>query len=129
MAKATYLCLNGEFGLAADPVLHAGNRAFLFGDALFENIHASSTEPQLLEKHYNRLITSMDILGMAVPSRLTVPSLSRLISQLLNRNKMFGGASIRLTVYREKGEPLLPAHQLASFMLESEALDTANYRL
>jgi branched-chain amino acid aminotransferase len=129
MVKAKYLCLNGEFRLAADPVLLAANRGFRFGDALFEDIHASSTEPQLLEKHYNRLITSMDILGMAVPSRLTVPSLSRLISQLLNRNKMFGGASIRLTVYREKGEPLLPAHQLASFMLESEALDTANYRL
>ncbi len=63
MVKAKYLCLNGEFRPAADPVLLSGNRAFRFGDALFENIHAWSTEAQLLEKHYNRLITSMDITG------------------------------------------------------------------
>ncbi len=129
MAKAKYLCLNGEFRPAADPVLVAGNRAFRFGDALFENIHAWSTEAQLLEKHYNRLITSMTVLGMAVPSRLTVPSLSRFITQLLNRNKIFGGAGIRLTVYRETGESLLPGDQTTSFILESEALETGRYQL
>ena len=129
MVKSKYLCLNGEFRPAADPVLVAGNRAFRFGDALFENIHAWSTEAQLLEKHYNRLITSMTVLGMAVPSRLTVPSLSRFITQLLNRNKIFGGAGIRLTVYRETGESLLPGDQTTSFILESEALETGRYQL
>ena len=129
MARAKYLCLNGEFRPAADPVLVAGNRAFRFGDALFENIHAWSTEAQLLEKHYNRLITSMTVLGMAIPSRLTVPSLSRFITQLLNRNKIFGGAGIRLTVYRETGESLLPGDQTTSFILESEALQTGRYQL
>ena len=129
MVKAKYLCLNGEFRPAADPVLLAGNRAFRFGDALFENIHAWSTEAQLLEKHYNRLINSMDMLGMAVPSRLTVPSLSRFITQLLNRNKIFGGAGIRLTVYRETGESLLPGDQMTSFILECEALESGKYQL
>jgi branched-subunit amino acid aminotransferase/4-amino-4-deoxychorismate lyase len=129
MAKAKYLCLNGEFRPAADPVLPAGNRAFRFSDALFENIHAWSTEAQLLEKHYNRLITSMTVLGMAVPARLTVPLLSRFITQLLNRNKIFGGAGIRLTVYRETGESLLPGDQMTSFILESEALESGKYRL
>jgi branched-subunit amino acid aminotransferase/4-amino-4-deoxychorismate lyase len=129
MAKAKYLCLNGEFRPAADPVLLAGNRAFRFGDALFENIHAWSTEAQLLEKHYNRLINSMTVLGMAVPARLTVPSLSRFITQLLNRNKIFGGAGIRLTVFRETGDNLLPDDQKVSFILESEALEASKYML
>jgi branched-chain amino acid aminotransferase len=129
MIKAKYLCLNGDFRPAADPVLFAGNRAFRFGDALFEQIHAYSTEAQLLENHYNRIISSMDILGMAVPSRLSVPSLSRFITQLLNRNKIFGGAFIRLTVFRETGVNLLPGDHLTSFMLESEALDSGRYRL
>jgi branched-subunit amino acid aminotransferase/4-amino-4-deoxychorismate lyase len=129
MATAKYLCLNGEFRQAADPVLLAGNRAFRFGDALFENIHAWSTEAQLLEKHYKRLIASMDILGMAVPARLSVPSLSRFITQLLNRNKIFGGACIRLTVYRETGESLLPGNQMTCFILESEALESGKYLL
>jgi branched-subunit amino acid aminotransferase/4-amino-4-deoxychorismate lyase len=129
MANPKYLCLNGEFRLAADPVLHAGSRAFRLGDALFENIHAWSTEAQLLEKHFNRLITSMDLVGMAVPAYLSVPSLARFITQLLNRNKIFGGAFIRLTVFRTTGSSLLPGDQLTSFILESEALETGKYRL
>lgn len=129
MIKAKYLCLNGEFRPAADPVLLAGNRAFRFGDALFENIHSWSTEAQLLEKHYNRLVTSMAILGMAVPAHLSVPSLSRFITQLLNRNKIFGGAGIRLTVFRETGESLLPGDQKVSFILESAALEAGKYIL
>lgn len=129
MVKARYLCLNGEFRPAADPVLFSGNRAFRFGDALFENIHAYSTEAQMLEKHYNRLTSSMDLLGMAIPERLTVPSLSRIITQLLNRNKIFGGAGIRLTVFRESGGGLLPEGQMTSFILESEALESGRYFL
>ncbi len=129
MVKAKYLCFNGEFRLAADPLLPAGNRAFRFGDALFENIHARATEAQFLENHYNRLISGMAVLGMVVPERLTVPSLSRFITQLLNRNKIFGGAGIRLTVFRETGENLLPGNQNVSFILESEALEAGKYIL
>jgi branched-subunit amino acid aminotransferase/4-amino-4-deoxychorismate lyase len=129
MVKAKYLCLNGDFRQVADPILFAGNRAFRFGDALFENIHAWSTEAQLLEIHYNRLVASMDMLGMAVPSHLAVPSLSRFITQLLNRNKLFGGAVIRLTVFRETGVNLLPGDHMTSFVLESEALESGKYQL
>jgi branched-subunit amino acid aminotransferase/4-amino-4-deoxychorismate lyase len=129
MEKAKYLCLNGEFRPAADPVLLAGNRAFRYGDAIFENIHAWSTGGQFLENHYSRLIAGMATLGMAVPERFTLPSLSRLITQLLNKNKIFGGAGIRLTVFREDGEAVLPPTQNVSYLIESEALDTGKYSL
>lgn len=129
MVKAKYLCLNGEFRPAAEPVLLADNRAFHYGDALFENIHAWSTEAQLLEMHFNRLIAGMAILGMMVPPRFTPTSVSRFITQLLNRNKIFGGACIRLTVFREAGISLLPGDQNVSFLLESEALESAKYTL
>jgi branched-subunit amino acid aminotransferase/4-amino-4-deoxychorismate lyase len=129
MVKAKYLCFNGEFRLAADPLLAAGNRAVRFGDALFENIHAWATEAQLLENHYNRLVSGMTLLGMSVPGRLTQPSLARYITQLLNRNKIFGGAGIRLTIFRETGESLLPGNQNVSFILESEALEAGKYIL
>jgi branched-chain amino acid aminotransferase len=129
MIKAKYLCFNGEFRLATDPLLPAGNRAFRFGDALVENIHAWSTEPQLLENHYNRMVAGMAVLGMAIPGRLSIPSLSRYITQLLNRNKIFGGAGIRLTAFRETGESLLPVGQDVSFVIESVALEADRYVL
>jgi branched-chain amino acid aminotransferase len=129
VTKAKYLCLNGEFRPAAEPVLLAGNRAFRFGDALFENIHAWSTEAQFLERHYSRLTGSMAILGMTVPERFTLPAVSGLITRLLNRNKIFGGAVIRLTAFREAGEDVLPEHHQVSFIIESEALSTGKYTL
>ena len=48
---------------------------------------------------------------------------------MLNRNKIFGGAWIRLTVFREDGEAVLPHNQGASFIIESEALGTGKYSL
>ena len=129
MTKAKYLCLNGEFRLAAEPVLLAGNRAFRYGDALFENIHGWSTEAQFLEKHHSRLIRSMAILGMEVPERFTLQTIAGLITGLLNRNKIFGGACIRLTVFREAGDNVMPDHQSVSFIIESEALATGKYTL
>lgn len=129
MAKTKYVCLNGEFLDAAVPVLLSSNRAFRYADALNENIHAYSTEAQLLDRHYNRLISSMGILGMDIPVKLTLPSLSRLITQLLNRNKIFSGAGIRITVFRENGENIFPAEPSASFLIESEGLRWGKYIL
>jgi branched-chain amino acid aminotransferase len=66
---------------------------------------------------------------MDVPERFSLEALSRLITQLLNRNKIFGGAWIRLTVFREDGESVLPNNQKVSYIIESEALGTGKYSL
>jgi branched-subunit amino acid aminotransferase/4-amino-4-deoxychorismate lyase len=129
MVKPTYICLNGEFRQAAQPSLLTANRAFRFGDSIIEQIHACSTEAQLLEYHYSRMIRGLDLLGMIVPERLNYAGLARFITQLLNRNKMFGGACIRLTLFRNQGESMPPGGADASFLLESEALLSDRYAL
>lgn len=129
MAPAKYICVNGEFRRAAEPFLQTHNRAFRFGDALCENIHAFATKAQFLEHHFNRLMTGMKLLYMDIPARLTINYIDQLISQLLNRNRIFGGAFIRLTLYRDAPGFITPQSNQAAFILESEHLPEDFYVL
>jgi len=95
-----YICLNGDFVKADEPVLFMNNRSFRYGDALLENIHACGTEAQFLDLHLTRLKQSMQWLKMPVPAFLTLTAISVLITKLLNKNRIFGGTCIQLTVFR-----------------------------
>lgn len=125
----SYICLNGEFIKDNEPCLHPGNRAFRYADSLSENIHAFATEPQFLDRHLNRLTGSMQLLSMEVPVFFTVENLHRLIERLLNKNRIFGGAGIRLTVFRNEGPDFVPAEHHVSFLLESKSLIAGKYDL
>lgn len=95
-----YICLNGDFVKADEPVLFMNNRSFRYGDALLENIHACGTEAQFLDLHLTRLKQSMQWLKMVVPAYFTLTAISGLITKLLNKNRIFRGACIQLTVFR-----------------------------
>ncbi|MFO7370117.1 MAG: aminotransferase class IV [Bacteroidales bacterium] len=125
----SYICLNGEFIKDNEPCLHPGNRAFRYADSLSENIHAFATEPQFLDRHLNRLTGNMQLLSMEVPAYFTVENLHRLIERLLNKNRIFGGAGIRLTVFRNEGPDFVPADHHVSFIMESKSLISGKYDL
>jgi branched-chain amino acid aminotransferase len=129
MPKVAYICFNGEFKRSTEPSLFTNNRAFRFGDAVFENIHAYATEPQFLNYHLERLLDGMRILLMEIPAFFTAENFQNLITQLLNRNRIFGGALIRLTVFRDGGESYAPVDNRVSFILESQKLERNFYEL
>ncbi len=129
MGNVKYICTDGEFRRVSEPFLGTQNRAFRFGDALCENIHAFAMEAQFLEQHYNRLLRGMDMLYMKIPGWFTVKYLTHLISQLLTRNRIFGGAYVRLTLYRKSGEFIKPDDNEVSFILESQSLSENQYVL
>ena len=125
----SYICLNGEYIKGNEPCLYPGNRAFRYADSLCENIHAFATEPQFLDHHLKRLTGNMQLLSMEVPAYLTAENLHRLIERLLNKNRIFGGSGIRLTVFRNDGQDFVPAGNQVSFMLESTPLKAGKYDL
>jgi branched-chain amino acid aminotransferase len=114
---------------SSEPVLFSNNRAFRYSDAVFESIHAYSTEPQFLDRHMDRLAVNMKLLCMHLPGFFTVSNFRQLIVRLLNKNKNFNGAVIRLTVYRNSEEGAIPEQQEVSFALESFPLTQAKYSL
>ena len=133
-SAAKYLCYDGDFFDAGKPVLPLSNRSFRYGDALFESIHACGTEAQFLDLHMARLRQSMEWLKMTVPAFFTPDNIGRLITKLLNKNRIFGGARIRLTVFRDPRtnnvpELVAPENNIVTYTLESEALDAEHYSL
>jgi branched-subunit amino acid aminotransferase/4-amino-4-deoxychorismate lyase len=129
MTRIAYICHNSEFKKLTESGLFAYNRAFRFGDAIFENIHAYATESQFLHFHFERILDEMKVLMMGIPAFYTIENFRHLITQLLIKNQIFGGALIRLTVYREKGESYTPESNQVSFILESQRLERNFYEL
>jgi len=129
MAKAKYLCYNGDFQTYENCRLSFDNRSFRYGDALFESIHACGTEAQFLELHLNRLRRNMAVLKMIIPAFFTISNLSQMITKLLNKNRIFGGARIRLTVFRDAEGLYTPLKHDVSFIIESLPLESDYYEL
>lgn len=129
MIKDQYICINGEFFRKNDPVLKVTNRAFLYGDALFETIHANGTSLQFLEDHLIRLKYSMIILQMHIPEVIENGKIESVIKRLLNRNKLLKGARIRLTLFRNKGGKYTPIDNDSSYLIETEELSEELYAI
>jgi len=127
MSGTSYVCVNGSFRNMAEPVLYSQNRGFRYGDMLAEDIHAYATEPQFLHLHLELLRDGMKQLGMVIPESFSTENFRNLITRLLNKNRIYGGACIRLSVYRE-GEGLASDSDQVSFLLESYPL-ASNYYL
>ncbi|MBN2213302.1 MAG: aminotransferase class IV family protein [Bacteroidales bacterium] len=124
-----YICLNGSYVKVDKPLLEIQNRSFLYGDGIFETIHANGTEPQFIERHLNRMLGSMRILKMVIPDFFTTEYFTSHIKGVLTRNKQFQGARIRITVFRNGGGRYAPEVNEASFVIESSPLDSATYQL
>lgn len=124
-----YICHNGKFLLSSENCLPHNNRAFCYGDALFETIHCLGTEAQFIDRHWARLLNGMKLLKMNGGEGFDKEIIQNYIGKLLNKNRIFKGARIRLTVYRDQGGLYTPERNSVSWMLESSALEDENYEL
>ncbi len=69
--KHNIISLNGEYIQRSDLYLSLENRAFRYGDGVFETMHANGLEVQFLLEHFNRLIKGTGILKINLPSNFT----------------------------------------------------------
>jgi branched-chain amino acid aminotransferase len=90
---------NNEYVNGALPLLTAGDRAYRYGDGLFESMVAFDGIVPLLPYHYERLQWSCEILQMKVPSYFNFDWLKETITTLLQRNGC-RNARLRLQVSR-----------------------------
>ncbi len=129
MIKSKYICNAGNFVLSDSPVLTTQNRAFRYGDGIFETMHANGTIVQFFNEHYMRLMYGIEKLQMNVPAYFTSKYTNNLIIKLLNKNKLYQGAKIRLSVFRSDGGLYTPLSNNISFIIEAEELKHAKYTL
>jgi len=120
---------NGHLISLYEPAISFTNRAFRYGDSLFESIRYSKGKVMFLADHIKRIKLSMTILRMNVPAEFSTPNVEALILHLLNENSISSDARIRLTVFRNDGGYYAPDTNDISFLIETESLETEGYTL
>lgn len=120
--SSNYVCLDGKYLPATEPVLMADNRSFSYGDALFETIRAYGTEAFFLEDHLERLLIGMKELKMDIPGHYSTNFFQKNISRTLTKNKIFKAARVRLTVFRNSLGFYTPTNNEVSFLISVSSL-------
>lgn len=105
------------------------NRAFLYGDGVFETFKVVDNKVLFIEDHYFRLMSSMRVVRMEIPMNFTMEYLEEQILALVNYNSISDSARVRITVYRNDGGYYLPQNNTVSFLIHAIALDNKEYQV
>lgn len=124
-----YILFNDEFVEAEQGVVKASNRAFKFGDGLFESMRMCNGKLQFAEQHADRLRAGMKALKMEGYALLDEYFLRQKTAELLKKNRFNGNVRFRLTVYRDGEGLYTPQSNKVGYLLEGIQLDQSIYEL
>jgi branched-chain amino acid aminotransferase len=124
-----YHILNGHYYETGRPLFTSENRAFRYGDGLFETIRCHKTVPLFFDEHYDRLLRGMATLKLTTAGLPSVPVLKEHIEKLIVRNRIFYDARIRLSVFRRDGGLYTPETNSPAWLLEASPLADKGYHL
>lgn len=120
---------NGIILAADQPLFTISNRAFCYGDALFETIRIANNNPQFLKEHIQRLLVGMDVLKMENNYFFSEEFFEKAIKELAEKNDITSDGRIRLTVYRNQGGFYTPEDNTVSYLIEVTSLAVKGYEI
>ncbi len=125
----THAILNGHLISIYEPAVSFTNRAFRYGDALFESIRVTNGKVMFLKDHMTRLKLGMIVLRMNVPADFTSENIEVMMKHLIQKNNVGDDARIRFTVFRNEGGFYSPENNEISFLIEVEKIESKGYVL
>ncbi len=127
----TQFVYNGVF--VSETELSGGfqNRAFLYGDAVFETLRVNNRHILYFNEHLERLVSGMQVLKFTIPDKFTIfkDQLRDEIIGLLNRNKIFKSSRIRITVFRKSGGLYTPQTNETEYVISASDIETNKFIL
>lgn len=124
-----YILHNGEFVAANHPVIGVENRAFRYGDGLFESMRMNNGKLKFAELHADRLKAGMKALKMDGADLMDEYFLKQKTAELCKRNKLKDNVRFRLSVYRAGAGLYTPDSNKSGYVLEATALPQSTYEL
>lgn len=119
---------NGRLVEDKDAELSPDNRAFNYGDALFETIRVINGKVMFWEDHYFRLMASMRLLRMEIPMEFSPEYLEERIQATLEANELSDKpARVKINVFRQPGGLYRPENRGVEYMIRAFELDSAFY--
>jgi len=119
---------NGNIVAQDDSVL-TQNRAFLYGDGVFETLKIVNNKILFLEDHYFRLMASMRVVRMEIPMNFTMEYFEEQVLSLVQQKNISASARARITVFRNDGGLYLPKTNDVSYLIHATPLDSTAYAL
>lgn len=111
------------------PQLFFTNRAFCYGDGLFETIVTGPERNDLIDLHLDRLQRGAEALDMQIHHDLTATYLRETIQKLAQQNGIEGNIRTKLILWRDTGGLYAPEKVDTHFFMESKASTKTFYRL
>lgn len=124
-----YILYNDEFIAANHPILGVQNRAFRYGDGLFESMRMSGGKLKFADLHADRLRAGMRALKIDGSALLDDYFLKQKTAELAKKNKLRDHARFRLSVYREGAGLYTPESNKSGYVLEAAPLAESRYEL
>jgi branched-chain amino acid aminotransferase len=119
---------NGNI-VAQDSNVLTQNRAFLYGDGVFETLKIVNNKVLFLEDHYFRLMASMRVVRMEIPMNFTMEFLEEQVLSLVQQKGLSASARARITVFRNDGGLYLPTTNEVSYLIQVTPLENVLYAL
>lgn len=123
---------NGKIISEKELQLSPNNRAFKYGDAVFETLRVLNTKVVFIEDHYFRLMASMRMLRMKIPMKFTLEFLQDEILKTIEELPKSTNYRVRLTVYRKDGGFYTPVSNDIDYLIqvsEFNYVEKTNYRV
>ena len=115
--------------ISEDATVLTKNRAFLYGDAVFETVKIINNKILFLEDHYFRLMSAMRVVRMEIPMNFTMEFLEEQILSIVENNQVIDSARARITVYRNDGGYYLPQNNTVSYLIHAVGLENKAYTI
>ncbi len=113
-----FVNLNGILIASSQNHLHHSNRAFRYGDGIFESMSMFNQSIELLTMHAQRLALGAQMLEFNLPEQLNEHNISGEIEKLRIANQLTN-ARIRIVLFRAGEGFYAPTKNGASFIIES----------
>jgi len=105
------------------------NRAFLYGDSIFETLRVLDGKVLFLEDHYFRLMASLRIVRMEIPMNFTMEYMEEQVLLLVDSLPAAPAYRARMSVFRKSGGFYLPENNDVEFIVTASALAEPLYSL
>ena len=115
---------NGKIFSSDLPILKSNNRAFLYGDAIFETLRMFEGKLPFLENHINRMLKTLAFLKYSVPKKYSAHFFKKEIKKIASDN-----SRIRITVFRSDGGLYTPKNLRPNFLITSQPLKSSQFIL
>ncbi len=127
MLSTGFFNLNGQLYSPDTKVFGTSNRAYRYGDGLFETLRMIEGNLMYFKFHMERLFKGMNTLKLQYHKAFDSDFIASEIFALARANKIYKNARIRFSVFREDGGWYTPEKNTFQYLIEIQGLEEASY--